>query len=88
MFVDVNKPATGASSQWIAESGIVDVFLLVGPRPSDVSAQFATVTGGSALPQMFALGCAALHLQVQAVSCKPACVDCMTANLNCCQQVL
>jgi mannosyl-oligosaccharide alpha-1,3-glucosidase len=56
MFVDVNKPATGATSQWIAESGIVDLFLLVGPRPSDVSAQYATVTGGSAMPQMFALG--------------------------------
>ena len=73
MFVDVNKPTTGVTSQWIAESGIVDLFLLVGPRPSDVSAQFATVTGGSALPQMFALGYAALHVRKQAANVRAAC---------------
>ena len=59
MYVDISKPATGAATQWIAESGVVDLFLLTGPRPSDVSAQYASVTGGSAMPQMFALGCAA-----------------------------
>lgn len=58
MFVDVSKPAGGVSTQWIAESGVVDLFLLVGPRPADVSAQYASVTGTSAMPQMFSLGCA------------------------------
>lgn len=58
MYVDVSKPASGVATQWIAESGVVDLFLLVGPRPADVSAQYATVTGGSAMPQLFALGCA------------------------------
>jgi mannosyl-oligosaccharide alpha-1,3-glucosidase len=61
MYVDVSKPASGASTQWIAESGVVDLFLLIGPRPADVSAQYATFTGGSAMPQLFALGCALQH---------------------------
>lgn len=30
MYVDVSKPAAGASTQWIAESGVLDLFLLVG----------------------------------------------------------
>lgn len=55
--MDVSKPASGTATQWIAESGVVDLFLLVGPQPADVSAQYAAVTGGSAMPQMFALGC-------------------------------
>lgn len=56
MYVDVSKPATGVSSQWIAEAGVLDLFLLVGPQPSDVARQYAAITGGSAMPQLFALG--------------------------------
>ena len=39
-----------------AEAGVLDLFLLPGPSPSDVAAQYAELTGGTALPQMFALG--------------------------------
>ena len=34
----------------------MDLFLLLGPSPADVASQYASLTGGTALPQMFALG--------------------------------
>ena len=59
MYVDISylhDGRKGLSTQWIAESGVLDVFFLLGPSPADVSAQYASLTGGTALPQMFALG--------------------------------
>ncbi|XP_064359268.1 neutral alpha-glucosidase AB isoform X2 [Dromaius novaehollandiae] len=42
--------------RWMSESGVIDVFLLLGPAPADVSAQYAALTGTQALPPLFALG--------------------------------
>ncbi|PSC68247.1 putative glucan 1,3-alpha-glucosidase [Micractinium conductrix] len=56
MFVDVEQGAAGAGTQWFAESGVLDLFFLLGPKPADVASQFAALTGGTALPQMFSLG--------------------------------
>lgn len=39
MYVDVVKDQAGVSTRWIAESGVVDVFFLLGPSPSDVASQ-------------------------------------------------
>ena len=60
MYVDVEKGEAGGvggvSTQWIAESGVVDLFFLLGPLPQDTTTQYAALTGGTALPQYFALG--------------------------------
>ena len=57
MFIDVDAPTGMATdTQWISESGIVDVFLFAGPTPAKVLEQYAEVTGPTELPQMFALG--------------------------------
>jgi alpha-glucosidase (family GH31 glycosyl hydrolase) len=60
MFVDVEKaaagPIAGTSSQWVVESGALDLYLFGGPRPSDVTRQYGALTGTTALPQLFALG--------------------------------
>ncbi|CAG9463759.1 unnamed protein product [Pedinophyceae sp. YPF-701] len=66
MFVDVADPpeppggATGepgdSATQWIAESGVLDLFLYAGPTPADVARQHAAVSGTSSMPQQFALG--------------------------------
>lgn len=56
MFVDVEKVRDGIATQWIAESGIVDLFLFGGSQPQQVLAQYAAVTGVTALPQLFSLG--------------------------------
>lgn len=57
MHVDVAKAKDqGVKTQWISESGVIDLFFMMGPTPIDVSTQYATVTGGTALPQLFSLG--------------------------------
>ncbi|GBG76832.1 hypothetical protein CBR_g23048 [Chara braunii] len=66
MFVDVTKVRGDFSSQtiaqrprvvthWISETGILDLFLFVGPRPKDVVRQYTGVTGRTPLPPMFAI---------------------------------
>ncbi|PKU36957.1 hypothetical protein llap_12739 [Limosa lapponica baueri] len=42
--------------RWMSESGIIDVFLLMGPTAFDVFKQFAQLTGTQALPPLFSLG--------------------------------
>lgn len=57
MYVDVGKAgSSGTKTQWIGESGVIDVFFMMGPTPKDVSSQYSMLTGGTALPQLFSLG--------------------------------
>ena len=56
MFIDVAREGDGTVTQWIVESGIVDLFVFVGPKPADVMTQYARLTGTTALPQLFSLG--------------------------------
>jgi alpha 1,3-glucosidase len=56
MFVDVESQPSGTATQWVAESGVLDLFLLPGPGPADVARQYARLTGTTAMPQMFAIG--------------------------------
>lgn len=56
MFVDVEPVRGGTATQWVAESGVLDLFVLPGPSPADVTRQYARLTGTTAMPQMFAIG--------------------------------
>ncbi len=56
MYVDVEHAPGGVRTQWLAEAGVLDLFLLPGPAPADVSRQFAALAGTSAMPQAFSLG--------------------------------
>ena len=56
MLVDVAKPEGGVSTRWMADSGALDLFFLLGPKPADVMAQYAQISGTTAMPQLFALG--------------------------------
>lgn len=40
---DENQPVT--HTHWFAESGIVDLFFMLGPGPKDVQQQYAALTG-------------------------------------------
>jgi alpha 1,3-glucosidase len=55
-YVDVSRSGGATKTQWMSESGVVDLFLLPGPSPAAVHSQYAALTGGTALPPMFALG--------------------------------
>lgn len=56
-WIDVAHPTDRSShTHWISESGILDVFILPGPTPADIFAQYARLTGTPALPAHWALG--------------------------------
>lgn len=50
------KPKVKTDVRWMSESGIIDVFLLSGPTPSDVFKQYSYLTGTQAMPPLFSLG--------------------------------
>lgn len=47
------KPQTDV--RWISESGIIDAFILLGPTPKDVFAQYASLTGSQIAKLLFTL---------------------------------
>lgn len=54
-FIDINDDLTGKASRWISESGIIDIFMMTTPKPSDFFFAYASLTGFAALPPMFAI---------------------------------
>ncbi|KAF2069359.1 hypothetical protein CYY_009321 [Polysphondylium violaceum] len=60
-FVDIEdvvdkQNRKSKNTHWISETGAMDFFLLAGPTPTDIFKQYATLTGTTALPQLFSLG--------------------------------
>eukprot|EP00698_Gefionella_okellyi_P003681 TRINITY_DN13443_c0_g1_i1.p1 TRINITY_DN13443_c0_g1~~TRINITY_DN13443_c0_g1_i1.p1 ORF type:complete len:898 (+),score=174.31 TRINITY_DN13443_c0_g1_i1:386-2695(+) len=41
-------------THWMAETGVLDLFVMLGPKPKDVVQQFTGITGRAPLPQRFA----------------------------------
>jgi mannosyl-oligosaccharide alpha-1,3-glucosidase len=60
-WVDIFKVKESALQQpnvqthWMSESGILDVFVLLGPSPADVSKAYGELTGYTQLPQLFSI---------------------------------
>ncbi|KAG8955645.1 hypothetical protein FRC04_007636 [Tulasnella sp. 424] len=55
-WIDVSHPNPDSTlTHWISESGILDVFLLPGPTPEDIFAQYARLTGAPVLPPLWSL---------------------------------
>eukprot|EP01133_Synstelium_polycarpum_P009816 gene9816-11466_t len=56
-FIDVSDSPNnkGKDSHWFSETGVMDLFFLTGPTPTDIFKQYATLTGTTALPQMFSI---------------------------------
>lgn len=46
---------TTTDSHWISESGLLDVFVFLGPTPQDVLGAYTELTGYTQLPQSFAI---------------------------------
>ncbi len=56
-WIDVGHLKDGSTqTHWISESGILDTFLLPGPTPEDVFAQYSRLTGNPVQPAQWALG--------------------------------
>ena len=47
---------TSTQTHWISESGLLDVFVFLGPTPKDLTKNYGELTGYTAMPQEFALG--------------------------------
>lgn len=47
---------TNTHTHWISESGLMDIFVFLGPTPRDVTKNYAELTGTTALPQEFSIG--------------------------------
>lgn len=56
MLIDVWETEKGMETQWISESGLIDLFFFLGPGPGQVLQQYSSLTGFTALPQLFSLG--------------------------------
>ncbi|KAF2179891.1 glycoside hydrolase family 31 protein [Zopfia rhizophila CBS 207.26] len=46
---------TDTKTHWISESGLLDVFVFLGPTPQDLTRQYGELTGYTAMPQSFAI---------------------------------
>ena len=46
---------TDTETHWFSESGLLDVFVFLGPKPEDVVSQYSALTGYTQLPQPFAI---------------------------------
>lgn len=47
---------TSTRTHWISESGVLDVFVLMGPTPRDLTRAYGELTGYTAMSQEFAVG--------------------------------
>jgi mannosyl-oligosaccharide alpha-1,3-glucosidase len=47
---------TDTQTHWMSESGLLDIFVFLGPTPKDVTKSYGELTGFSQLPQQFAIG--------------------------------
>ena len=46
---------TDTKTHWFSESGLIDVFVFLGPTPKDITKAYGELTGFSQLPQEFAI---------------------------------
>lgn len=47
---------TSTHTHWISESGVLDVFVFLGPTPHDLTKMYGELTGYTAMPQEFSIG--------------------------------
>lgn len=50
-----DKDIPQTDTHWIAESGVLDLFVFMGPTPKEVFHQYAVVTGFPSMPPLFSL---------------------------------
>ncbi|RUS82149.1 hypothetical protein EGW08_010083 [Elysia chlorotica] len=54
-FVTGNNDVPQTDTHWFFEDGIIDIFVLLGPGPKDVFKQYASLTGNTPLPPLWAI---------------------------------
>ena len=54
--LDEGPSSKTTQTHWISETGILDLFIFLGPTPESIFKQYSALTGTTALPQLFAIG--------------------------------
>ncbi|CAG8826746.1 13452_t:CDS:1, partial [Dentiscutata erythropus] len=54
-FLNFGKSTITTNTHWISESGIIDIFIFLGPTTSDIHYQYGLLTGFTTMPQYFAI---------------------------------
>ncbi|CAH3179912.1 unnamed protein product, partial [Porites evermanni] len=54
-FFKENEEVPQVETHWMSESGIIDVFVMLGPKPHDVFQEYASFTGTTGLPPIFGI---------------------------------
>lgn len=54
-FISKSNEIPQIDSHWFSESGIIDVYLMLGPKPTDVFRQYGELTGNTPLPPLFSI---------------------------------
>uniref|UniRef100_A0A8C4GNN5 Glucosidase II alpha subunit b n=1 Tax=Dicentrarchus labrax TaxID=13489 RepID=A0A8C4GNN5_DICLA len=54
-YVQGSSETPQTDVRWISESGIIDVFIMLGPTPKDIFSQYASLTGTQSFPPLSAL---------------------------------
>ncbi|KAJ8308812.1 hypothetical protein KUTeg_013686 [Tegillarca granosa] len=54
-WIKGNTEAPQTDTHWFSESGVIDIFIMLGPKPRDVFKQYAVLTGTTQLPPLFAI---------------------------------
>lgn len=52
-LVSGHKTDNRVDTHFMSESGVVDLFVFMGPTPRDAVRQYAAITGTAPLPQVF-----------------------------------
>jgi alpha 1,3-glucosidase len=55
LSLGVRKESPSTQTHWISESGLLDVFVFLGPTPRDVLGAYTQLTGHAQLPPLFSL---------------------------------
>lgn len=62
-LVKGNTEMAQMDTHWFSESGVIDIFVMLGPRPKDVFKQYAALTGSTELPPVSGALCTELRNQ-------------------------
>lgn len=54
-FITKSNEIPQVNTHWFSESGVIDVYILLGPKPTDLFRQYAKLTGTTQLPPIFSI---------------------------------
>jgi alpha 1,3-glucosidase len=54
-FISKSNDIPQVDTHWFSESGIIDIYVMLGPKPVDVFRQYGMLTGNTQLPPLFSI---------------------------------